>query len=127
MPLEAARQVREVVFFRLFPSDGNHHDAEGVATKFFRDVEGNPVFFEEYRSSQELKDIKSVLESAMLFAREYFDLFYRYLEGTISPSLIEEMYETENYPVVHYTIYDDWLRVARRKREDMENSSDGNN
>ena len=51
--------------------------------------QGNPVFFEEYRSSQELKDIKSVLESAVLFAREYFDLFYRYLKGAISPSLIE--------------------------------------
>ena len=89
--------------------------------------QGNPVFFEEYRSSQELKDIKSVLESAVLFAREYFDLFYRYLKGAISPSLIEEMYETENYPVVHYTIYDDWLRVPRRKREDTENNSDGNN
>jgi len=89
--------------------------------------QGTPLFFKDYRNSQELKEIESVLKSAEEFAREYFDMFYCYLNEGISPSLIEKIYETENYPVVHYTIYDDWIRVARRKREEMEKRSDEKN
>ena len=86
--------------------------------------QGIPVFFEDYRSLQELKEIKSVLESAANFAREYFDIFYEYIKESIPPSLVEDIYNAEKYPVIRHTFYDDWIRVARRKREDAGNNSD---
>ena len=85
--------------------------------------QGIPVFYEEYRTLQELNEIKSVLELAEDFAREYFAVFYKN-EGVITPSLVEEIYSAENYPVVNYTICDDWFRGFRRKREDSEKSID---
>ncbi len=80
--------------------------------------DGNPVFTEEYRSLHELRDIETVLKMAEAFGCEFFDILYK--EGQIiSPSLIEEIYKTEEYCVSQYTVYDDWFGVPIRKWEEV--------
>lgn len=77
-------------------------------------TEGNPVFAEEHRSDQELQEVKSVLESTEVLAKEFFELFYRQGES-ISSQFIEEIYVSEDYSLIHHTVYDDWHGVALGK------------
>jgi predicted HAD superfamily hydrolase len=78
---------------------------------------GLPVFAEEYRNSQELQDIATVLKTAEVFSVEFFETFYQ--EGqVISSSLIEAIYAAEDYYITQHTVYDDWLGVPINKRKD---------
>lgn len=82
------------------------------------DEQGKPVFDQEQRSERELSNVKSVLEYAEEFAKEFFNLFYQ--KGQlISSGLVEEIYATEDYCVTQQVLYDDWFGVPIRKREDI--------
>ena len=84
---------------------------------------GEPDFLEEHRSMQELQEVKSVLEAAEAFGKEFLILFYQ--EGqSISPQLIEEIYAAEEFYLAKHTIYDDWVGIPFSKREEAEKEPD---
>ena len=72
--------------------------------------DGEPVFANDYRSEQELLEVKIVLESAETIAGEFFTEFY-FTGQLISPSLIEEIYAAEEFCLSQYSICDDWIGV----------------
>ncbi len=81
--------------------------------------QGVPVFSEERRSLQELQQVKTVLDAAESFAVDFLTLFYQE-GGIISPQLIEDIYTTESFYEAQFTLYDDWLGIPIKKREDVE-------
>ena len=82
--------------------------------------EGEPVFAEEHRSAKDLLEVKSVIESAEAFAKEFFKFFYQ--EGQIiSPHLIEEIYAAEEFYLTQHTIYNDLLDTPIKRRAEAEN------
>ena len=72
--------------------------------------QGIPCFAKELRGAGELQEVQSVIESAIFYAREFFDIFYQ-VGGSISPSLIEKIYGAEDFHEMQRTMYDDWLKV----------------
>ncbi len=81
--------------------------------------QGAPVFAEERRSLQELQEVKTVLDAAEAFAIDFLTLFYQ--EGEfVSPQLIEDIYDAESFYEAQYTLYDDWLGIPIKKRDDVE-------
>lgn len=78
------------------------------------DEQGKPVFDQEQRSERELMSVKSVLECAEEFAKEFFHLFYQ-KDQLISAGLVEEIYATEDYYVTQQALYDDWFCITIRK------------
>ena len=80
---------------------------------------------EEHRSMQELREVKSVLEAAEAFGKEFLRLFYQ--EGqSISPQLIEEIYASEEFYLAKPTIYDDWVGFPFSKRAEDEKEHNRN-
>ena len=87
--------------------------------------QGEPNFMEEHRSMQELREVKSVLEAAEAFGKEFLRLFYQ--EGqSISPQLIEEIYASEEFYLAKPTIYDDWVGFPFSKRAEDEKEHNRN-
>lgn len=79
--------------------------------------EGIPVFAEEYRSVQELQEVEQVLKTAEGYSLEFFTNFYESGQ-IISPSLIEKMYSIEDCNIQQQTVYDDWIGIQIKKREE---------
>ena len=69
------------------------------------------------KTIQEIKEMKTVLNSASEFSLEFFKLFYQ--KGQIiAPDLIEEIYAVGDYYIAQHEAYDDWFGVMIQKRRD---------
>ena len=81
----------------------------------YMNEQGVPVFQEECRSRQLLRDLEAVWETAESFAQQFFDLFYQ--EGEeIAPALIEEMYAADPDLGINLPAFDDWYQMEIKKR-----------
>lgn len=77
--------------------------------------QGVPLFCDELRSKQELREIRMAWRTAEIFAHEFFDFFYQ--EGEeIASTLIEEMYDADTYLGIDMPVFDDWLQTEIKKR-----------